>query len=76
MTNCTIIKLEGESAHHPSGPQHYISSMRVWMFVCFMELLRCPDECIVQAPATAPAHTNATAPAPAASCSTCITLNA
>ncbi|MBW0495965.1 hypothetical protein O181_035680 [Austropuccinia psidii MF-1] len=48
MTNCAIITFAGESANHPSGSQHSIVSMRVWMFVSCMELGTCPNECFLQ----------------------------
>ncbi|MBW0506227.1 hypothetical protein O181_045942 [Austropuccinia psidii MF-1] len=48
MSNFPIITLEGELAHHPSGPQHYTVSMRVWTSVRSMELVTCPNECFVQ----------------------------
>ncbi|MBW0509104.1 hypothetical protein O181_048819 [Austropuccinia psidii MF-1] len=40
--------LEGEYAHHQSGPPHDIASMRVWMFVSCMELVACANEFFVQ----------------------------
>ncbi|MBW0562931.1 hypothetical protein O181_102646 [Austropuccinia psidii MF-1] len=38
----------GILAHHPSGPQHYITSLGDCMFVSHMELVTCPNECFVQ----------------------------
>ncbi|MBW0491958.1 hypothetical protein O181_031673 [Austropuccinia psidii MF-1] len=35
-------------AHHPIGPQHYIASLGDCMFLSFMELVTCPNECFVQ----------------------------
>ncbi|MBW0463483.1 hypothetical protein O181_003198 [Austropuccinia psidii MF-1] len=78
----------GILVHHPSGPQHYIASLRDCM-----ELVTCPNECFVQvgfrnwslhmhmcntyvpSHEHAPTHATAQAPAPAHAKigSTCVT---